>query len=426
MISLLANILHIGVFAEQSQDSIVNTETTTKEPTTEEVIPEDAYVVAEIEKKRTEYSKEFLLSNGLHMAIVYPDSVHYAAKSGWEEIDNTLKTNANGMRTSRTNGTTTYNYVYDGSLLKELTVGANTLRFTYDASGTPLTVTFNGITYYYVTNLQGDVTAILTQARNPVVNYTYDAWGNILTFSGSLATTLGRYNPLTYWGYVYDQETGLYYLQSRYYDPEIGRWINVDSQLNTSLGMLGYNMFAYCLNNPSNMADFGGNKPGDLFDTMNEAARDAAIYLGSLSFENCWEYMTVIHSVTKLKVTCTPVTKTCRFLWWSWTTTSLKITITTTKYTYCAIYTDRSPEFVNIPLEAYFKSSLATVHTHPLGSGRGATQFSPGDYKTANDMGLIDYVHGPNGKLKKYDPSTGEEIFVFTDLPKSPKKPWLK
>ena len=69
MISLLANILHIGVFAEQSQDSIVNTETTTKEPTTEEVIPEDAYVVAEIEKKRTEYSKEFLLSNGLHIVF---------------------------------------------------------------------------------------------------------------------------------------------------------------------------------------------------------------------------------------------------------------------------------------------------------------------------------------------------------------------
>ena len=66
-----------------------------------------------------------------------------------------------------------------------------------------------------------------------MVEYTYDAWGNLLSTTGSLAETLGKLNPLRYRGYVYDHETGLYYLQSRYYDPEIGRFINADALVST-------------------------------------------------------------------------------------------------------------------------------------------------------------------------------------------------
>ena len=73
--------------------------------------------------------------------------------------------------------------------------------------------------------------------------------------------TLGNLNPLRYRGYVYDTETGLYYLQSRYYDPEIGRFINADEYVSTGLGVLGTNMFTYCLNNPSSMSDTAGNLP---------------------------------------------------------------------------------------------------------------------------------------------------------------------
>ena len=88
-----------------------------------------------------------------------------------------------------------------------------------------------------------------------VVRYSYDAWGKLLSITGSMADTLGVQNPLRYRGYVYDQETGLYYLQSRYYDPEIGRFINADALIATGQGMLGNNMFAYCNNNPVNLKD---------------------------------------------------------------------------------------------------------------------------------------------------------------------------
>lgn len=159
--------------------------------------------------------------------------------------------NADGLRTQRTNGSTTYNYIYNGGSLSQMTVGSNTLYFAYDTSGNPLAVTYNGTNYYYATNQQGDVTAILNTSGSAVVQYTYDAWGKILTTTGSMASTLGVHNPLRYRGYVYDQETQLYYLQSRYYDPAMGRFINADDPANLGVkGLLSYNLFAYCGNNP--------------------------------------------------------------------------------------------------------------------------------------------------------------------------------
>ena len=166
---------------------------------------------------------------------------------------------SNGMRTQRTNGTTTYNYVYSGSQLSWMTVSDGTvdieMHFTYDASGRPLAVKYGGVMYYYALNLQGDVVAILNSSGSAVVYYTYDAWGNPLTISGSMVNTLGEWNPLRYRGYVYDQDTGLYYLQSRYYNPEWGRFINADGYTSTGQGILGNNMFAYCNNNPVVLSD---------------------------------------------------------------------------------------------------------------------------------------------------------------------------
>ena len=170
--------------------------------------------------------------------------------------------NQDGMRIRRTNGTVTYGYVYNGSQLSQMTVGSNTLNFSYDANGIPMSVSYNGTTYYYATNLQGDVTAILNASGSPVVSYTYDAWGKPLTVTGSLATTLGTHNPLRYRGYVYDTETGFYYVSSRYYDPEIGRFINADTTdilTATPMGLTDKNLFAYCDNNPVMRTDHGGD-----------------------------------------------------------------------------------------------------------------------------------------------------------------------
>jgi len=187
---------------------------------------------------------------------------------------------ADGLRTKRTDNSTTYGYVYNGGSLSSMTVGSNTLYFSYDASGTPVSVTYNGTAYYYATNLQSDVTAILNSSGTAVVSYTYDAWGRPLTTTGDLASTLGTHNPLRYRGYVCDSETGLYYLQSRYYNPEIGRFINADALVATGQGLLGNNMFAYCNNNPVNYLDSTGQEPVTITITVTACAVIAVIALG--------------------------------------------------------------------------------------------------------------------------------------------------
>ena len=91
-----------------------------------------------------------------------------------------------------------------------------------------------------------------------VTEHTYDAWGNVLTTTGSLASTVGRYNPFRYRSYYYDSETGFYYLQSRYYDPTVGRFLNADGIVGANGGAQGYNLFAYCNNNPIACVDYSG------------------------------------------------------------------------------------------------------------------------------------------------------------------------
>ena len=124
-----------------------------------------------------------------------------------------------------------------------------------------MSVNFSGTDYYYVANIQGDIMAILNTSGEPVVQYNYDAWGKLLSTTGTLADTLGEVNPLTYRGYVYDHDSGYYYLQSRYYDPEVGRFINADGLVTTGQGLLGNNMFVYCNNNPIILSDAQGTAP---------------------------------------------------------------------------------------------------------------------------------------------------------------------
>ena len=114
---------------------------------------------------------------------------------------------------------------------------------------------YNGTPYYYLKNMQGDVVGILDGTGTQVAAYSYDAWGALLSVTGSAAETLGQLNPFRYRSYYYDTETGLYYLNSRYYDAETGRYINADGYISTGQGFLSNNMFAYCGNNPVNRTD---------------------------------------------------------------------------------------------------------------------------------------------------------------------------
>ena len=123
--------------------------------------------------------------------------------------------------------------------------GSNELHFFYDASNKPAVVDFNGTKYAYVRNLQGDIVAILDSAGNIVVSYKYDAWGQQIKKEGSLATTLGTIQPFRYRGYVYDEETGGYYLRSRYYLARWCRFTICDALISTITQLCNHNLWAY-------------------------------------------------------------------------------------------------------------------------------------------------------------------------------------
>ena len=160
-----------------------------------------------------------------------------------------------GVRSSKTVGSTKYDFTTLSGLVTRQTGGGKTIDFVYDENNQPLAMKYNNTLYYYVLNAQGNVVRIVNSSRSVVASYTYDPWGKIISSSGTLADI----NPLRYRGYYYDSETGFYYLQSRYYDPEIGRFINADSYASTdATGLLSTNMFAYCENDPVNGSDPNG------------------------------------------------------------------------------------------------------------------------------------------------------------------------
>ena len=176
--------------------------------------------------------------------------------------------NADGLRTGKTNGTTTYTYTWNDGKLTSQTWGNSYMLFYYNAEGKPLYVEYHDAndecsgTYYYVLNLQGDTVALYDPARNiTAVNYEYDAWGREISWSTYDSGYAGLIfnNPLTYRGYIYDRETGFYYLQSRYYDPSVGRFLNADDVV--FLGMsktIDWNLYVYCCSNPVNCANSTG------------------------------------------------------------------------------------------------------------------------------------------------------------------------
>ena len=104
--------------------------------------------------------------------------------------------------------------------------------------------------YWYEKNLQGDIVAVYSATGTKLISYEYDAWGNFTTTYHYTGSSTANYNKFTYRGYYYDPDLKMYYLQSRYYDPNTCRFINADGYVSTGQGILGYNMYAYCNNNP--------------------------------------------------------------------------------------------------------------------------------------------------------------------------------
>ncbi len=200
-----------------------------------------------------------------------------------------------GVRSGKQVGDTTYTYTtLSGKVMRQQWDG-KTLEFVYDDSSQPFAMIYKHGSetelYYYFVNAQGDVSAILDSGGKIAASYDYDAWGNCTVYDSSDAA-IGDLNPLRYRGYYYDAETGFYYLQSRYYDPAICRFINADTFATTDAnGFLSANMFAYCENNPVMRTDESGEffntvigaVIGATFGAVSAAIAGTSIWGGALS-----------------------------------------------------------------------------------------------------------------------------------------------
>lgn len=203
-------------------------------------------------------TKTFTWKNGRVLSNITDSGTNTSISYSYDE---------NGIRLSKTvNGTTTWYTVKDGVILSQ-TTGGNTMFFQYDNSGNPLGFVRYDTQYFYITNQMGDVVGITDTTGNLIATYSYGAWGEVLAVTPATAgnTTqlaIANDNPLRYRGYYYDAETSYYYLQSRYYDPGICRFLNADSvNLLPSMQdrVAGSSVFVYCENNPINIVDYAGS-----------------------------------------------------------------------------------------------------------------------------------------------------------------------
>ena len=228
-----------------------------------------AYGDAEWKDLLTQYNGETITYDQIGNPLSYRNGFNFTWSNGRQLTGITKDNdsisylyNADGQRVQKTvNGSVT-DYYYINGILQAQKTGDEYILFLYDENGTAYGMVIkNGTTeeyYYYLFNAQGDVIGIVNQDGVQVVSYEYGAWGDITSITGSLAQTIGEKNPIRYRGYYYDTGTGFYYLQSRYYDPEVLRFINADGYVSTGLGLNSCNMFAYCGNNPIDKADYYG------------------------------------------------------------------------------------------------------------------------------------------------------------------------
>ena len=258
----------------------------------------------------TSYAGQTITYDGIGNPLSYRDGLSMTWRNG-RELASLTKNGVtasylydeSGLRTKKTVGGVVTNYhVINGVLYGEYT-GSHRLLYMFDEAGTRYSFLYNGSTYYYVFNGQGDVIGITDGTGNMLARYTYDAWGKPLTITDGAgndvsgnASHIANVNPFRYRGYYYDKESGLYYLQSRYYDPVVGRFINADDSdvlFEDQDNLVEHNLFTYCLNNPVNMIDEDGRFAITLsviaVGALITAASAAAIWaVNTPSFQRAW------------------------------------------------------------------------------------------------------------------------------------------
>lgn len=206
--------------------------------------------------------------------------------------------NEEGIRTSKTVNGVTHTYHLNGSQIIAEEWGDKLVVYLYDASGSHIGMMYRDSSYatdifdvfWFEKNLHGDIVAVYNASGVKVAEYTYnDAWGNhTVTYANGGASTGAKYNPFRYRGYYYDTDLGMYYLNSRYYDSKICRFINSDTYVSTGQSLTGNNMFVYCDNNPVMLVDFQGDQampwnelswPGKIHRYIQEYLRDNYQYI---------------------------------------------------------------------------------------------------------------------------------------------------
>lgn len=169
--------------------------------------------------------------------------------------------NSDGRRVKKDVDGTVTQYYLNGDTIVAMKSGNDMIHFTYDPEGNLFSMRLNGVNYYYIHNIQNDVIGLVDSAGTMVVSYQYDSWGQLLSMTDSTTTKAGTKNPFRYREYCWDAETSLYYLDTRYYDPEVGRFLNADDvdvlKVNQN-SLFEDNLYVYCLNNPVNKEDKKG------------------------------------------------------------------------------------------------------------------------------------------------------------------------
>lgn len=244
--------------------------------------------------KLTNYNGQAITYDEIGNPLQYRDGMNFTWEKGrrLSTINDNIsyQYNLDGIRTQKIVDGKVTNYYLNGSTILTQVGGNDRLDFYYDHSGSVSGFNYNGTSYYYIFNAQLDVIGILDSNGNTVVNYSYDSWGNPISITGSMADTIGQLNPFRYRRYYYDTESGLYYLQSRYYDPVVKRFVNADDTQVLSEeqdNLLQYNLFSYCLNNPVNMADETGYMAGTLA-AGGSAVAGLLSWLSALGGANFW------------------------------------------------------------------------------------------------------------------------------------------
>ena len=221
----------------------------------------------------TSYDGQAITYDGIGNPLSYRDGMAFTWEHG-RQLAGLSKSgtaasyayDADGYRLSKTvNGNKTEYYWAGGQLLGEESSGKKLVYMT-ESGGKMFGFMYNGTAYYYIRNVQGDVIGLWDGTGNVVAAYGYDAWGKAVSITDGAgndvsgnAGHIANINPIRYRGYYYDRESGLYYLQSRYYDPVTGRFVNADAILGANGDMLSYNLFAYCGDNPIMRADPTGS-----------------------------------------------------------------------------------------------------------------------------------------------------------------------